>query len=77
MGCVLDESGTDVVKCRRKVASGRKAAVAIRSMVNAMGLQLKCARVLYEALIMLGLLYGSETVVWGEKERSFGHLANG
>ena len=32
--CVLDESGTDEAECSRKVASGRKAAGAIRSLVN-------------------------------------------
>ena len=32
-GCVLDESGTDGAECRRKVASGRRVAGAIRSCV--------------------------------------------
>ena len=40
LGCVLDESGTDEAKCSRKVTSGRKVAGAIRSLVNARGLQL-------------------------------------
>ena len=44
--CVLDESGTHVTECRRKMASLRKVKVAIRSLVNARGLQLACARVL-------------------------------
>ena len=30
LGCVLDESGTDGAECSRKVASGRRVAVAIR-----------------------------------------------
>ena len=35
LGCVLDESGTDGAECSRKVASGRRVAGAIRSLVNA------------------------------------------
>ena len=34
LGCVLDESGTDEEECSRKVASGRRVAGAIRSLVN-------------------------------------------
>ena len=49
LGCIFDESGTDVVECRRKVVSGRKAEGTIRSLVNARGLQLECARVLHES----------------------------
>ena len=30
-------------QCRRNVASGRRVAAAIRSLVNARGLQLECA----------------------------------
>ena len=48
--CVLDKSGTDVAKCHRKVASRRNAAGAIRSLVNARGLQHDCVKVLKEAL---------------------------
>ena len=33
-GCVLDESGTDEAECCRKVASRRRAAGAIRYIVN-------------------------------------------
>ena len=36
-------------------------------MVN--GLQLKCARVLHESLLVPLLMYGSETMIWKEKER--------
>ena len=39
LGCVLDESGRDEAECCMKVASPRKAAGAIRSLVNAMGLK--------------------------------------
>ena len=42
------------------VTSGRKVAGAIRFLVNAMGLQLECARVLRETLLVLFLMYGSE-----------------
>ena len=46
------------------MASGNKVAGAIRS------LQLVCARVLHEILLMLVLLYGSEKMIWRGKELS-------
>ena len=52
LGCVLDESGTDEEEYSRKVASGRRVAGAIRSLVNAWSLQLDCARVLHESLLV-------------------------
>ena len=52
LGCVLDESGTNETECRRKVASGRRIAGEIRSLVNATGLQLECTRVLHESLLI-------------------------
>ena len=70
MECVFDESSSDVAECCRKVASGRKAAGAIRCLVNTRGLYLDCARVLHERLFVPVLLYGSETMIWREKERS-------
>ena len=70
MGCVLDESGTDEAECSRKVASGRRVAGAIRSLVNARSLQLECARVLHESLLVPVLTYGSEARIWREEERS-------
>ena len=51
-GCVLDESGTDDADCSRKVASGRRVAGAIRSLVNAMSLELQCARVPLKSLLV-------------------------
>ena len=42
LGCLLDESGIDGAECNRKVASGRRVAGAIRSLVNAKDLQLEC-----------------------------------
>ena len=39
LGFVLDELGTDGAECSRKVASGRKVAGAIRSLINARDLQ--------------------------------------
>ena len=44
LGCVLDESGTDETECSRKVASGRRVAGAIRSLVNVRSLQLEQIR---------------------------------
>ena len=70
LGCVFDESDTDGTEYNRKVASGRRVAIAIRSLVNARDLQLECARVLYEALLEPVLAYDSETILWKEKERS-------
>ena len=64
LGYVLDELGTDETECRRKVASGRRVAEAVRSLVNAWGLQLECARVLPVHM------YGSMAMMWKEKERS-------
>ena len=58
----MNESGTDDADCRRKVASGGKVTGTLRSLVN--------ARVLHDSLLVLVLLYGSEIVIRGEKERS-------
>ena len=52
------------------MASGRRVASAIRSLVNARYLQLECARVLHETLLVPVLMYGSKTMLWKEKERS-------
>ena len=47
LGRVLNESSTDGAECSRKVASGRRVAGAVRSLVKARDLQLECARVLH------------------------------
>ena len=52
------------------MASRRRGASAIRSLVNARDLQLECVRVLHEILLMPILKYGSETILWKEEERS-------
>ena len=57
-------------ECSRKVASGRRVEGAIRSLVNGKDLQLECVRVLHDTLLVPVLMYGSETVLWKEKERS-------
>ena len=67
--CVVDESSTDDAEGHRKVANGRKVAGASRSLVNDMGLQLLYARVLH-SLSMPVLIYGTETVIQKEKERT-------
>ena len=59
----MDESGIDEAECSRKVASGRKVAGAIRSLVNVRSLQ-------HESLLVPVLTYSSETMIWREKERS-------
>ena len=68
--CVLDESGTDGAECSRKMTSGRRVAASIRSLVNARNLQLQCSRVLHEILLVPVLIYGTEIMLWKEKERS-------
>ena len=50
--------------------SGRRVAGAIRSLVNARGLELECARVFNETLVVPVIMCGSETILWKEKERS-------
>ena len=62
-GCVLDESGTDVAECSRRRVAG-----AIRSLVTARSLQLECARVFHDSLLVPVLTYGSEIMIWREKQ---------
>ena len=64
LGCVLDESDTDGAECSRKEASRRRVAGAIRSLVNPRDLQLECAIVLHETLLVPVLMYGNETMLW-------------
>ena len=52
------------------MASGRRVEGAIRSLVNVRGLQLECARVLQETLLIPLLMYDSKTIIWKEKEKS-------
>ena len=52
------------------MASGRRVAGAIRYLVNARDLQLECARVLLESLLVPVLMYGSETMLWKKREGS-------
>ena len=66
----MDKLGTDGAECSRKVVSGRRVAGAMRSLVNARDLQFQCARVLHETPLVPVLIYGSETILWKEKERS-------
>ena len=52
------------------VVSRRRAAGAIRSVVNARDLQLEFTRVLHEALLVSVLMSGSEVMLWREKNKS-------
>src|SRR5678815_3157944 len=52
LGYMLDEKGKDDAECSRKVVNGRKVAGAIKSLVNAKGLSLECARVLHEGCLL-------------------------
>ena len=58
----MDESGTYEAECSRKVVSGRK--------ISARSLKFECARVLHDSLLVHVPTYGSETMIWREKERS-------
>ena len=71
LGCVLDESGADGSECSRKVASGSCMAGAIRLIVNAMDLQLECAKGLHETLLVPVLTYGREKC-YGRRRRYLG-----
>ena len=62
MECVFYESGKDGTECNRKVASRRRVAGAIGSLVNARDLQLECARVLHQTLLVPVLMYGSDRI---------------
>ena len=53
-----------------KVASRRRVAGVTKSLVNTRDLQLEFARVLHETLLVPVLMYGSETMLWKEEERS-------
>ena len=46
------------------MASGKKVAVAIRSLVNVKSLLLECVRVLHESLLVPVLTYSGETMIW-------------
>ena len=58
-----------MTRCVRKVASGRRVAGAIKSLVNAKSLSFECIRVLHESMLVPALLYGSEITVWYPKYR--------
>ena len=63
LGCVLDESGTHDVEYSRTVVCGKSVADIIRSLVKARSLQLECAEVLHESLLVPVFAYGSETMI--------------
>ena len=48
----------------------RRVTIAIRSPVNAKGLQLAGAMDFYVSLFVPVFMYGSETMIWEEKEKS-------
>ena len=77
MVCFSEESGTDEVECSRKVVSGRRVAGGIRFLDNARSLQLECARVLHESLLVPAITYGSETMIWRAVQRFSGYQENG
>ena len=66
---MLVEKGTDDADCSRKVVNGRKMAGAIKSLVDAKGISLECARVLHDGMLLPVLMYSSETMVWNKRYR--------
>ena len=52
------------------MASRRKVAGAVRPLGNAMSSQIGYTRSLHDIMLLAVLLYGNETIVWTEKERS-------
>ena len=58
----MENSGTYEAEFSRKVPSGRRLGGAIRSLVN--------VRILQETMFVPVLMYGSERMLWKEKERS-------
>ena len=70
LGCFLEESGTDGAECSRKVASKRRVADIMKSLVNARNLSLEYARVFHETLFVPVLMNGNKTMLWKEQERS-------
>ena len=77
LGCLLDESGTYEAACSRKVASVRRVSGAIRFLVNARNVQLECASVLHESLLVHVLTYGSERMIWREERSRIGWTTSG
>ena len=67
MGCVLDESGTDGAECSKKVASGRRVAGLIRSLVNARDFWIECSRALHKTFLVPILMYSSEVMLWKDR----------
>ena len=59
----MDESGTGEAVSHSKVASGRRVAGATKYLVNARGLELECAKVLHELLLVPVPMYSSETMI--------------
>ena len=68
--CILDETDTDGEECSRKVVNGKRDTGATRSLVNVRDLQFEYARFLHETLLIPLLMYGSETMLWKEKDSS-------
>ena len=66
----MDESSRDEAQFSRKVASGKRVADAIRSVVSARNLQPEYAMVLHESLLVSVLMYGNEINIWKEKKNS-------
>ena len=69
LGCVLDKIRyrRSIIYSREVAGTGRRVAGSMRSLVNARDLQLECARILHETLLVPVLMYDSETMLWKEK----------
>ena len=69
-GCVLNESGTDVVECRRKVMSVRKVAGVNRFLVDARDLQLESVLGCCVRHCLCLVCCETETMIWIERNVS-------
>ena len=64
----MAEAGKDEEECRKKMGIGLH--VLLGFLDNVRGLQLECARVLHELLLVSVFMYGSDTLIRREKKRS-------
>ena len=69
-GCVLDESGSDGAECSRKVASGGGGLQVPSGPWLMLEICSLIALVLHETLLVPVLMYGRETTLWRERERT-------
>jgi hypothetical protein len=70
LGYMIENKGGDDAECDRKVSNGRRVAGAITTMGNAKNLNLECLKRLHECMLVPVLMFGSEVMVWSQKNIS-------